>query len=121
MLLRPGEKPGKVLRMRVGMAKKHMPWGEIVLVSILGGFLTVAMAIAGLWTYRWSWDAEALASMSGDEQNLYAAIVFGIGFVVTAAVLTVTTAKRSGSGIASMPEKKRPGSSKLEDKWRRRR
>jgi hypothetical protein len=121
VLLKPGERPGKVLRMRLGMAKKYMPWEEIGLVSLLGGFLTVGLAIAGLWIYRWTWDAQALVSISGDEQNLYGAIAFGIGFVITAAVLAITTPKKSGSGIISLPEKKRPGSSKLEDKWRRRR
>lgn len=120
VLLKPGEKPGKVLQMRVGMAKKHMPWEEIGLVSLLGGFLTVGLVVAGLWIYRWIWNSQALVSMNGDEQNLYGAIAFGIGFVITAVVLAITTAKRSGSGIVSMPEKKRPGGSKLEDKWRRR-
>ncbi len=120
VLFKPGEKPGKVLQMRVGMAKKYMPWGEIVLVSLLGGFLTVGLAIVGLWIYRWMWDSQALVSTAGDEQNLYGAIAFGIGFVVTTVVLVMATAKKSGSGIVSIPEKKRPGSSRLEDKWRRR-
>ena len=102
------------------MANKHLPWEEIGLVALLGGFLTVGLAIAGLWIYRWTWDAQALVSLDGDQQNLYGAIAFGIGFVITAIALVVTTAKKSGSGIVSMPEKKRPGSSKLEDKWRRR-
>src|SRR5512146_1849706 len=100
--------------MRVGMAKKHIPWGEILLVSILGGFLAVALAIAGLWIYRWAWDAQALVSLNGDEENLYGAISFGVGFVLTAVVLAATTAKKSGSGIVSLPEKKGPGSSRLE-------
>ena len=121
VLLKPGEKPGRVLQMGSRMAKKHMPWGEIVLVSILGGFLTVGVAIAGLWIYRWAWDAQALIGKTGDEQNLYGLIAFGIGFVVTAAVLAATTATKSGSGVVTIPEKKRPGSSRLEDKWRRRR
>jgi len=103
------------------MAKKYMPWGEIVLVSILGGFVVLGLAIAGLWIYRWTWDAQALVSLSGDEQNLYGASAFGAGFLVTAVVLAITTAKKSGSGIVSMPQKKRPSSSRLEDKWRRRR
>lgn len=102
------------------MAKKHLPWGEILLVSILGGFLMVVVAVAGLWIYRWTWDSQALVSLDGNEQNLYGAIAFGIGFVITAVALAMTTTKKSGSGIVSMPEKKRPSSSKLEDKWRRR-
>jgi hypothetical protein len=120
VLLKPGEKPGKVLPMRVGMAKKYMPWGEIVLVSVLGGFLMLGLAIAGLWIYRWVWDAQALVSLNGDEQNLYGAVAFGVGFVVTAVALAITTAKKSGSAIVSAGEKKRPASSRLEEKWRRR-
>ncbi len=120
VLLKPGEKPGKVFQMGLRMAKKHMPWEEIALVALLGGFLAVALAIVGLWIYQWTWDAQALVSLNGDEQSLYAATAFGVGFVVTAVALAMTTAKKSGTGIVIMPEKKRPRSSKLEDKWRRR-
>lgn len=103
------------------MAKKHLPWEEIGLLALLGGFLTVGLAIAGLWMYRWAWDSQALVSMNGDEQNLYGAVAFGVGFVITVVALAVTTAKKSRSRIVNMPEKKLPGSSRLEDKWRRRR
>ncbi|MDT8068852.1 MAG: hypothetical protein ROO76_11880 [Terriglobia bacterium] len=120
VLLKPGEKPGKVLRMRLRMAKNYVPWGEIVLLSVLGGFVVLGVAIVGLWLYRWALDAQALVTLNGDEQNLYVVIAFGIGFVITAVALAITTAKKSGSGIVSLPEKKRPGSSRLEDKWRRR-
>lgn len=103
------------------MAKKSVPWDEVLLVSLLGGLLVLGLAVVGLWIYRWAWDSQAMSSMTGDEESLYGAIVFGAGFVVTAVVLAMTTAKKSSSGIVSMPEKKRPGSSRLEDKWRRRR
>lgn len=102
------------------MAKNYVPWGEIVLLSVLGGFVVLGVAIVGLWLYRWALDAQALVTLNGDEQNLYVVIAFGIGFVITAVALAITTAKKSGSGIVSLPEKKRPGSSRLEDKWRRR-
>ena len=102
------------------MAKKYMPWEEIVLVSLLGGVLALGVAIAGLWMYRWVWDSEARVSMSGGEGNLYAAIAFGIGFLVTAVVLAMTTAKKSRAGVVNIDQKKRPGSSRFEDKWRRR-
>ncbi len=102
------------------MAKKHMPWAEIVLVSILGGFVVLGLAIAGLWIYRWVWDSQVLVSLSGDEQNLYGAIAFLIGFVVTAIALALTTAKRPVSRLTGMDQKKPPGNSRLEDKWRRR-
>ena len=102
------------------MAKKFVPWEEIVLVSLLGGVLALGLAIAGLWMYRWAWDSEALA-MSGDEGNLYAAIAFGIGFVMTAAVLALTTAKKSRAGVVSIDQKKRPGSTRFEDRRRNRR
>jgi hypothetical protein len=118
--LKPGEKPGKVLQMRPGMAKTSMPWGEIALVSLLGGLLTVGLAVVGLWIYRWMWNSQALVPWSVDERNLYSAMAFGTGAVITTVVLTITTARKSATRIASLPEKRRPGSSKLEDKWRRR-
>ena len=103
------------------MAKKYMPWEEIVLVSLLGGALALGLAIAGLWMYRWAWDSEELVSMSGGEGNLYAAIAFGIGFVVTAAVLALTTAKKSRARVVSIDQKKWPGSTRFEDRRRNRR
>jgi hypothetical protein len=122
VLLRTGENPGRDLQMGSRMAKKHMPWEEIVLVALLGGFLTVGFAIVGLAFYRWTWDAQALVSMNGDEQNLYGAISFGIGFVVTAVVLAITTAKKArATGVVIPTNKKRPQSSSFEDRRRRRR
>jgi hypothetical protein len=109
------------LQLRVRMAKKYMPWEEIVLVSLLGGVAALGLAIAGLWMYRWAWDLEALVSISGDERNLYAAAAFGIGFVVTAVVLAMTTAKKAGAGVVSIDQKKRPGSTRFEDRRRNRR
>ena len=117
---KPGEKPGKVLQMRPGMAKTSMPWAEIALASLLGGLLAVGLGIAGLWIYRWMWDTQALVPLTGDERNLYSAIAFGTGLVITALMLTITTARKPVTGITSLPEKRRPSSSKLEDKWRRR-
>lgn len=118
--LKPGEKPGKVLQMRPGTAKTSMPWAEIALASLLGGLLAVGLSIVGLWIYRWMWDSQALVPLSVDERNLYSAMAFGTGVVITAVVLTITTARKSVTWAASLPEKRRPGSTKLEDKWRRR-
>jgi hypothetical protein len=102
------------------MAKKSVPWDEIVLVSLLGGLLVLGVVVVSLWIYRWAWDSQALSSMTGEEENLYGALAFGVGFVVTAVVLAMTTAKKSGSGIVSPGEKKRPGSERFEDRRRRR-
>jgi hypothetical protein len=118
--LKPGEKPGKVLQMQPGMAKTSLPWAEIALASLLGGLLTVGLAFVGLWIYRWMWDPQALVPMSVDERNLYSAMAFGTGVVIAAIVLTITTARKPVTRIASLPQKRRPVSSKLEEKWRRR-
>ncbi len=120
VLLKPGEQPGRVLQMRPGLARTKMSWGEIALVSVLDGFLVLSLAIAVLWIYRWTWNPRALVSLSRGQQSLYGAIAIGVGFVSTAALLVTTGLKKSRSGIVSLPEKKRPSSSKLEDKWRRR-
>ncbi len=100
------------------MAKKSMPWGEILLVSLLGGFLVVGLAVACLWVYRWAWDSQALVSVTGDEEDLYGVIAFGIGAVVTAVALVMTTTKKLRSEIVSV-SKKKPGSMRFEDRRRR--
>ncbi len=102
------------------MAKKYMPWEEIGLVSLLGGLSVLGLAVAGLWIYRWAWDPEALVTMTANEEYLYGAIAFGIGFVVLAIVLAMTTAKKSGSRIVGVGRKKRPEGQRFEDRRRRR-
>jgi hypothetical protein len=71
------------------MAKKHLPWEEIVLWSLLGGVFAVGMSWVGLTAYRWAWDDQALLQVTGDRQNIYALAVCGIGALVTAVVLAL--------------------------------
>ncbi len=66
------------------MAKKHMPWEEILLWSLLGGVLVYGLSWIGLAVYRWVWDAEALRSLTGDEMKLYSFGVVGVGALFAA-------------------------------------
>jgi hypothetical protein len=69
------------------MAKKHLPWEEIVLWSLLGGVLAVGLGWVGLTMYRWFWNEQALISLTGDQSKLYSLAVCGVGALVTAIVL----------------------------------
>jgi hypothetical protein len=89
------------------MAKRYMPWEEIVLWSLLGGVLALGVAAAGLWLYRWAWNEQALLDMTVQQEKLYSLLVFATGAAVTAAALTLGAAKRTGSGITGFDNKKR--------------
>lgn len=78
------------------MAKKYMPWEEIALWSLLGGVLALGLGFVGLAIYRWAWDDEALRAITAGDRNLYAFSAFGIGFLLSAAILMFGT-KTSGS------------------------
>ena len=69
------------------MAKRHMPWEEILLWSLLGGVFIYGLSWVGLALYREIWDEEALRSLIGDRWTLYSFGVVGTGALLTAAVL----------------------------------
>ena len=88
------------------MAKKYMPWEEIALWSLLGGVITLGLGFIGLAIYRWAWDDEALRAITVGDRNLYALSVFGIGFLLSAAIL-MFGAKTSGSTLVGRGTTKR--------------
>ena len=69
------------------MAKKHMPWEEILLWSLLGGVLVYGLSWVGLTVYRWAWDDTALRELTGDQMKLYSFGVVGVGALLTVIVL----------------------------------
>ena len=69
------------------MAKKHMPWEEILLWSLLGGVLVYGLSWIGLAVYRWVWDEEALRELTGDQMKLYSLGVVGVGALLIATVM----------------------------------
>ena len=69
------------------MAKKHMPWEEILLWSLLVGVLIYGLSWAGLVVYRWAWNEDALRALTGDQMKLYSLGVVGAGALLTAIVL----------------------------------
>jgi hypothetical protein len=81
------------------MAKKHLPWEEIVLWSLLGGVLAVGLSWFGLTVYRWAWDDQALLEATGDRQKIYALAVCGIGGLITAVVLAFGAHRSKDRGI----------------------
>jgi|KBSMisStaDraftv2_1062788.scaffolds.fasta_scaffold548266_2 quinol-cytochrome oxidoreductase complex cytochrome b subunit len=88
------------------MAKKHMPWEEIALWSLLGGVLALGLGFVGLWIYRWAWDDEALRAITVGDRNLYALSVFGIGFLLSAVILMFGS-RTSGSTLVGPGNTKR--------------
>ena len=69
------------------MAKKHLPWEEVLLWSLLGGVLVYGLSWAGLEVYRWAWNEEALRELTSDQMKLYSFGVVGVGALLTAIVL----------------------------------
>jgi hypothetical protein len=69
------------------MARKHLPWEEILLWSLLGGVLVYGLSWFGLAGYRWIWDDEALRELTSDEMKLYSFGVVAVGALLTAVVL----------------------------------
>jgi hypothetical protein len=69
------------------MARKHLPWEEIVLWSLLGGVLAVGLSWLALTIYRWVWNEQALTTLTGDQWKLRAMAVVAVGGLVTAIVL----------------------------------
>jgi uncharacterized membrane protein YbhN (UPF0104 family) len=69
------------------MARKHLPWEEILLWSLLGGVLVYGLSWVGLAIYRWVWDEEALQVLTGDQMKLYSFGVVAVGALLTAGVL----------------------------------
>lgn len=69
------------------MAKKHLPWEEILLWSLLGGVLVYGLSWLGLAVYRWAWDEEALRELTSDQMKLYSFGVVAVGALLAASGL----------------------------------
>lgn len=91
------------------MAKKHLPWEETLLWSLLGGVLVYGLSWAGLTVYRWVWNDEALRELTADQFKLYSLGVVAVGGLMTAIVLWFGASRET------------PNVEQREiDKWRRR-
>jgi hypothetical protein len=90
------------------MAKKHMPWEEILLWSLLGGVLLYGLGWVGLFVYRLAWNDEALRELTADQFKLYSLAVVAVGGLLTAIVLWFGAKRET------------PVERREIDKWRRR-
>jgi hypothetical protein len=89
------------------MAKKHLPWEEIVLWSLLGGVLAIGLSWFGLTVYRWAWDDQALLEATGDKQRVYSLAVFGIGALFTAILLAFARHEETRPVVLNKDRKRR--------------
>ena len=69
------------------MVRKHLPWEEILLWSLLGGVLVYGLSWFGLAAYRWVWDDGALRELTSEQMKLYSFGVVAVGVLLTAIVL----------------------------------